>query len=200
MTYFGLYKITNLINGKMYIGQHTTSNLDDGYMGSGVALHNAFKKYGIENFRKEWIMFCEDSDELNYYERVFVDQNWMDRSDTYNLILGGDMYQLGKKLSKESRKKISEKTKKRLSDKTNHPMYGKHTIPWNKGKKGLQVAWNKDKKMSEESRLKLSESRKLYCKNNPNSTDRNSGKHWYNNGVKSVLAFEKPNGFIEGRL
>ena len=73
MVYFGLYKITNLINGKMYIGQHTTSNLDDGYMGSGVALRNAFKKYGIENFRKEWIMFCGDSDELNYYERVFVD-------------------------------------------------------------------------------------------------------------------------------
>lgn len=73
MTYYGIYKITNLLNGKMYIGQHTTSNLDDGYMGSGKLLKRAIAKYGRENFRKEWLMFCEDADELNYMERVYVD-------------------------------------------------------------------------------------------------------------------------------
>lgn len=73
MVYYGLYKITNLLNGKMYIGQHTTENINDGYMGSGILISRAIKKYGIQNFRKEWIMFCEDLDELNYYERVFVD-------------------------------------------------------------------------------------------------------------------------------
>lgn len=92
MTYYGLYKITNLTNGKMYIGQHKTSNLDDGYMGSGKIIKLAIQKYGIDNFRKEWLMFCEDSDELNYMERVFVDQTWLDRSDTYNLSLGGEVY------------------------------------------------------------------------------------------------------------
>lgn len=73
MKYFGLYKITNLVNGKMYIGQHITSDLDDGYMGSGILISRAIKKYGVDNFRKEWLMFCEDEDELNYMERVFVD-------------------------------------------------------------------------------------------------------------------------------
>lgn len=73
MTYHYIYKITNLINGKIYIGQHTTSNLDDGYMGSGKILIRAIKKYGIENFRKEIQGFYEDIDELNYMERLFVD-------------------------------------------------------------------------------------------------------------------------------
>lgn len=73
MKYYGLYKITNLVNGKMYIGKHVTSNLDDGYIGSGKILKQAIKKYGVENFRKEWLGFYEDLEELNYMERVFVD-------------------------------------------------------------------------------------------------------------------------------
>lgn len=73
MVLYGIYRITNLTNGKMYIGQHTTSNLDDGYMGSGKLLKRAIAKYGRKNFRKEWLMFCEDADELNYMERVYVD-------------------------------------------------------------------------------------------------------------------------------
>ena len=73
MEYYCLYKITNLVNGKMYIGQHRTSNLDDGYMGSSALVKRAIQKYGLENFRKEYLMFCEDLDELNYYERAFVD-------------------------------------------------------------------------------------------------------------------------------
>lgn len=73
MMYYGLYKITNLVNGKMYIGQHVTDNLDDGYMGSGKLMKRALSKYGAENFRKEWLGFYEDEEELNYMERVFVD-------------------------------------------------------------------------------------------------------------------------------
>ena len=73
MTFYGIYKITNLLNGKMYIGQHTTSNLDDGYMGSGLLVTRAVKKHGVDCFRKEWLMFCEDKDDLNYWESVFVD-------------------------------------------------------------------------------------------------------------------------------
>lgn len=129
----------------MYIGQHTTSNLDDGYMGSGKIIKPAIKKYGKENFRKEWLMFCEDEEELNYMERVYVDQTWIDRSDTYNLCVGGGVgnghrgkpaWNRDVSPSKETRQKISqackgrkptEEQKRKMSARMsgeNNPMYG----------------------------------------------------------------------------
>ena len=59
-----LYKITNNINGKYYIGRHSTDNLEDNYFGSGVGIRNAINKYGINNFSKEILQFCETTEEL----------------------------------------------------------------------------------------------------------------------------------------
>ena len=60
-----IYKITNNINGKLYIGKHSTDKLNDGYIGSGIRLHQAYNKYGIENFTKEYLVFCDTEDKLN---------------------------------------------------------------------------------------------------------------------------------------
>lgn len=48
-----LYKTTNILNNKFYIGVHTTDDLGDGYKGSGTTLNKAFKKYGKNNFNRE---------------------------------------------------------------------------------------------------------------------------------------------------
>lgn len=45
-----IYKTTNLINGKIYIGQDSKDRPN--YYGSGKLIHRAIKKYGKENFKK----------------------------------------------------------------------------------------------------------------------------------------------------
>lgn len=62
--YYTIYKITNQIDGKLYIGSHKTKDLNDGYMGSGKYLLRAQEKYGIKNFRKEVLFVFETAEEI----------------------------------------------------------------------------------------------------------------------------------------
>ena len=87
--YYYLYKITNLINNKIYIGKHKTIKLDDGYMGSGKILRGAFKKYGIENFKKDIIEFYNSDDEVLLAEKEMANEEFVKRNDTYNIKIGG---------------------------------------------------------------------------------------------------------------
>jgi hypothetical protein len=83
--FYTIYKITNQINGKYYIGKHQTKNLDDGYMGSGKVLKHAIAKYGIENFRKEILHIFDNEAEMNAKEKELV----VVSEATYNLLEGG---------------------------------------------------------------------------------------------------------------
>ena len=85
------YKITNLINKKFYYGIRSCYCLPgkDPYMGSGRSLHRAFRKYGIENFRKEVLRICKTREDLKDLERWIVTDDLVKNSNCYNQCLGG---------------------------------------------------------------------------------------------------------------
>ena len=88
--YYYFYKITNLINNKYYYGVHSTNNLNDNYMGSGVILKKAIKKYGASFFKKEILSFFSSKEEMFEYEKNIVNQQLLKDPLNYNLALGGN--------------------------------------------------------------------------------------------------------------
>ena len=67
--FYLVYKITNKINHKFYIGAHKTKNKDDGYMGSSEILKDAIKKYGKQNFTKEILYEAHSLEEMYLKEK-----------------------------------------------------------------------------------------------------------------------------------
>jgi group I intron endonuclease len=84
-----IYKTTNIKTGKFYIGKHSTDNLEDGYLGSGIALNDSIKKYGIENFKREIIEFCQDPEHLSEREKYWIVSENSIIPNGYNISLGG---------------------------------------------------------------------------------------------------------------
>lgn len=84
-----IYKTTNLLNGKFYIGMDSKN--DPNYFGSGAILKKSIKKNGIENFKKEIVEVCNDLEHLKERERFWIKElNCRERTDCYNIGEGGD--------------------------------------------------------------------------------------------------------------
>lgn len=79
------YITTNNINGKQYVGMHTTNKLEDGYLGSGTLIIKAFNTFGKENFTKDIICFVNDISTARYNEKVFIKDYHTSYPQGYNL-------------------------------------------------------------------------------------------------------------------
>ena len=160
--FYTIYKTTNKINGKFYVGKHQTQNLNDDYMGSGKLLKVAIKKYGKSSFEKTILHVFDSEEEMNNKEREIITEEFVARPDTYNAGIGGEggPHFLGKRHTEETKTKISrlgskhsEETRKKLSEANR-----KRTLSLETRKKLSEKA--KTRTHSEEVRKKISESLK----------------------------------------
>lgn len=147
-----IYRITNLVNGKTYVGQHMYKVLDDKYMGSGVLLKRAIKKYGINSFKKEILVFnvsCKS--QIDLLEKVFIEseRKKVGSRNCYNLAKGGGG---GGPWTEEHRKYISELFKKRVFSEEHKKKLSE--------KAKLRPCNRKGVKLSEETKKKIGEANK----------------------------------------
>jgi hypothetical protein len=87
--YHFIYKTTNILSGKYYIGMHSTDDLDDGYLGSGRRLRYSINKYGKENHKLEIMEFVSSREELKEREKEIVNLNEIAKEECMNLVVGG---------------------------------------------------------------------------------------------------------------
>ena len=113
-----VYLTTNTVNNKKYIGRCKSSIFKGtDYLGSGLILTEAVKKYGKENFIVEMIDTAESDVELNQKEEYYIDlYNAVKDSNYYNLRRGGSRGPGGPmfknhKHSAKTRQKMSEARK-----------------------------------------------------------------------------------------
>lgn len=204
--FYTIYKITNVVNGKVYIGKHQTNNIDDGYMGSGKLIRRAIEKYGIENFEKEILFKFSTEEEMNTKEAELVTEEFCDRKDTYNLCPGGhggfgylnsnklsgphtvpNFHKMGGKSSA-----IDGKNYKRLRAWHSDPENKEHFL---KSLKGLPSNF-KGKTHTEETKAKMRKPK------NQGSKNPQFGTMWITNGTenkKIKKVDEIPEGWYKGR-
>lgn len=165
-----IYQVTNNENDMSYIGQ-TTKSLENRKKVHAIKanhtdfyFHRALKKYGLENFKWEIIKRCKNKDELDYWEKQFIEKQKTKVPNGYNMTIGGEgtpnrivrdetriklrIINTGKHHSEETRKKLREARKKNPS-----PNKGrKFSKQW---RENLSIA-HKGYKMSKKQKKKIS--------------------------------------------
>lgn len=168
-----IYKTTNLINGKIYIGQHQRKIKDENYFGSGDLIQRAIKKYGKCNFSLEVLYWAKTLKRLNEAEIYFIKA--FDATNIkigYNIAFGGYAIMKGRKHTKESKQKnrekhIGKKASEETKNKIRLSLIGKNVgkihsyetrkknSDWHKGK----PVWNKGIPMTQEMKDRISKTK-----------------------------------------
>jgi len=202
-----LYKTTCLITGRYYIGMHSTSNLEDGYMGSGKRLRYSIRKYGIENHIKEILEFFDSRELLIEAEKKVVSSDLIKDEMCLNLVEGGTGGYGAKFLTKEQLSKGGKIAGKIISEriKTNFEYRNQHKSNYlkmvNESKQLGKYKTNRfrKEKHSEETKKLMREQRRGQGNGESNSQ---YGTMWITNGTENRKIKKEdiiPEGWYKGR-
>jgi hypothetical protein len=201
-----IYKTTNLLTGKYYIGMHSTDDLEDGYMGSGKRLRYSLNKYGAESHKREILEFFDSRHELAAKEREVVNLDLIAKEDCMNLKVGGEgggtftveQQRLNALKSKEVQKGLHQDEKWLTTKKQNISI--KVLKAYEEGRKTKEYFhdWT-GQKHTKETKEKLSTVMK-----DKGTGDRNSqfGTIWITNGTENRKVRKDmiiPEGWFKGR-
>lgn len=202
-----IYKTTCLITNRYYVGMHSTSNLDDGYMGSGKRLRYSIRKYGINNHKREIIKFFDDRKSLIIAEKNMITTEMINDNNCMNLKCGGTggLDGLPDNIIKKIRDSASNYQKQKWQDKNYVNEFKLKSI--NGVKRGHKLGHYKydnfkNRKHTEESKIKMSNSSKGI---GVGSTNSQHNTCWITNGlINKKIKKEDFNkwlkiGWIKGR-
>lgn len=203
-----IYKTTNQVNMKFYIGMHSTDNLNDGYFGSGTRLWYSIKKYGEENFKLEILEFYETRKLLKERERELINDDLLRDPLCLNLKFGGEGGLTG--LSEELRQKIRDGASNFLKNKWKDPEFAKKCNKLSSERmkehhKNGKIKYNTrlGKKQSEETKKRIGQINSIHQKGDKNSQ---YGTCWItknnlNKKIKKIdITIFENDGWVKGRV
>lgn len=77
------------MNGRYYVGKHSTQDLDDNYLGSCKKLHEDMERFGYSNFEREVLYTGSTAEDALEYEAKIVNPEFIENPKTYNKTVGG---------------------------------------------------------------------------------------------------------------
>lgn len=187
--YHFIYKTTNLKNGKFYVGMHSTHNLNDGYLGSGLRLRRSIRRNGAENFKIEYLEFFDNRIELANREKQLVNEDLLKDPMCMNIRPGGSGGWTSEQQKQNANKSNERQTWLRENDKEWSDIRLKQlkengskvfTNLWKLGKL-KPLDWT-GKKHKEESKKKIGEANSVKQKGEANSQ---FGTCWITNGIEN---------------
>ena len=159
-----IYMTTNLINGKIYIGQHQGRKFDPRYLGSGKLLIKSINRYDKNNFIVEVLHKCDSFSMLNQKEIYYIKKYDSTNPDIgYNISFGGDVWMRGVKMSEETKEKnrrahLGKKASEEAKEKNRQAQLGRKHSKSTREKMSISGKGKKHKKFSQYTRDKMSKS------------------------------------------